>query len=123
LDEVKLKVLTRGDMQHAVGVFLGEIGQRVHLSGIQAAERDLDALHPGRVPECIRAFGQIRGVFQFLGSNAIVAMPIVVTLAVGASPQTSFRKHLFIEFALLSQLDFRFKDADFVGELRIDLSG
>ena len=120
VDKVKLKVLARGDVQHAVGIFLGEIGQRVHLIGVQSAKRNLDALHSGSIPESVGTFGQVRGVVQFLGTDSVVAMAVVVALAVGAAAQPGFGKDFFVQLALLAQLDFGFKNVDFFGELRID---
>jgi hypothetical protein len=56
VDVVELDVLPRGDMADAVGILLGQVGQHVHLLGVQHAEGDLDALHAGRIPERVGAF-------------------------------------------------------------------
>ncbi len=60
VDVVELEVLPGGDVADAVGVLLGEVGEDLHLLGVQAAEGNLDALHAGRVPERLRAFGERR---------------------------------------------------------------
>ena len=59
--EVKLDVLPGGDVADAVGIFLGQVGQHAHLLGIERAERDLDPLHAGGVPERLGALGQRAG--------------------------------------------------------------
>jgi hypothetical protein len=59
VDKVILEVLTRRDVQYAIGILLGEVGQHIHLVGIHAAERDLDALHPGSIPQRLRTFCQV----------------------------------------------------------------
>ena len=61
VDVVELDVLARGDVQDAVGVFLGQLGQHVELLGRDAAEGDLDALHARRVPERLGALGELAG--------------------------------------------------------------
>ena len=58
VDEVELEVLARGDVDDAVGVLLGEVGQDLELPGVDAAERDLDPLHAGRVPQRGRPLGE-----------------------------------------------------------------
>ena len=58
---VKLKVLARGDVGDAVGVFLGQFGHGFQLRGVQPAGGDLDALHARGVPHGVRALGQVAG--------------------------------------------------------------
>ena len=82
VDEVILEILPCRDVKHAVGIFLGEIGQHVHLIGVQAAKRDLDALHSRSVPEGVRSLGQVGRVVQFLRADAVVPMTVVVALAI-----------------------------------------
>jgi len=55
-----------------------------------------------------------------LGTNAVIAMAVVVTLTIGAAAQPCLRKDFLIQLALFSKLDFGFKNVDFVGQLRID---
>ena len=61
VDVVKLEVLPRGDVGDAVGVFLGQFGQRFELRGVQAADGNLDALHARRVPHGHGPLGQVAG--------------------------------------------------------------
>ena len=56
--EVQLEILAGRDVRDAIRIFLRDVGQRLELLRIQAAERDLDALHAGRVPYRIGALGQ-----------------------------------------------------------------
>ena len=57
---VQLEILPGGDVRDAVGIFLGEVGQRFQLLRIQSAGGNLDALHARSVPHGVRAFGQFR---------------------------------------------------------------
>ena len=56
---MKLEVLPGGDVSDAVGIFFGELCHGLELRRIQAAGWDLDALHAGGVPHCVRTFGEI----------------------------------------------------------------
>jgi len=106
--EVQLEILAGRDVRDAIRIFLRDVGQRLELLRIQAAERDLDALHAGRVPHGIGALGQrSRGVGQLLGFAAVPALAVVVALAVDAAPQAGLREHLLFDLALLAQLDLR----------------
>ena len=86
VDEVILEILPRRDVKHAVRILLGEIGQHIHLIRIQAAERNLDALHARGVPEGFRSLRQIGRVVQFLRADPVVPVTVVVALAVTSSP-------------------------------------
>ena len=58
---MKLKILAGGDVSDAVGIFLGQLRHGFELRRIEAAAGNLDALHAGRVPHGVGAFGQIAG--------------------------------------------------------------
>ena len=45
LNVMKLKILARGDVRDAVGIFLGQLRHGFQLLGVQAAAGNLDALH------------------------------------------------------------------------------
>ena len=62
LDEVELHVLPGRDVADSVAVFLGEVGEGVHLLGGHPAERDLDPVHAGSVPDRVGTLGPaVRG--------------------------------------------------------------
>ena len=63
VDEVELEVLARGDVRDAVGVLLGELGHDLELLGREPAERDLDPLHAGRVPDASAPLVGFRTVY------------------------------------------------------------
>ena len=121
MDIMELEVLARGDMEYAVGIFLGHFSEGVKLIRRYAPEWDLDTLHAGRVPKGFGALGQVAQVGKFLFANAVVPMPIVVTLTITASPQASFRKNLLIELALAAQRHLRFENVYLFGKLVIRL--
>ena len=60
VDEVELEILPRRDVRDAVRILLGQLGHDFELCGIEAAERDLDALHAGRIPHRRDALGRLR---------------------------------------------------------------
>ena len=58
MDVMELNVLPRGDVADAVGIFLGKLGEHIHLIRVEGAKRNLNSLHARRIPECVGAFGQ-----------------------------------------------------------------
>src|SRR5581483_3914070 len=104
MDEVILDVLSRGDVRDSVGVFLREICERLHLLCVEAAERNFDAHHTGRIPDGVRAFCKSsRGDLQLLNFLAVVALAIVVALAVYTAPKARLGENPLIDLPLLSQ--------------------
>src|SRR5438552_2111051 len=81
MDVVKLKVLARRDMEHAVGIFFRNFRKRIQLIRRHTSERNLDALHSRRVPERLRPLGRITGKRKLLRTSSVMAMPIGVTQA------------------------------------------
>ena len=122
MNVVKLEVLACGDMKHAVGVFLGHFRQSVELIRRDAAEWNFDALHAWRVPKGFRPLGDF-AQRKLLCADAVMPMPIIVTLAVTTPAQTRFRKDLLVELPLPAQEHLRFKDVDFLSEQGIDPVG
>ena len=111
--EVKLDVLPGRDVEDPIGVFLGDFRQDVELVGRYASVGNLDPLHPGCVPERARALGRVsRRKGERLRLVAVVALPVVVTLAVRSAPQARLCKELLFDLALFSQLDLGFEDVD-----------
>jgi hypothetical protein len=53
----ELDILTCGDVADRVGIFFGKVGQDLELRSRQAAERDLDSLHAGGMPQRFGALG------------------------------------------------------------------
>ena len=62
---VKLDILARRDVRHAVGIFLGKIRQSFQLLRRDAAERNLDAHHARRIPKSFRPFDHLAGISVF----------------------------------------------------------
>jgi hypothetical protein len=114
VDVVELDVLTRGDVQDAVRVLLGERRELVELVGRDAAEGDLDAHHPGRVPDRLRALGGLLFEGERALGDSVVATAVVVALAVDAPPQARLGEHLVLDPALASQLDLALEQIDLV---------
>src|SRR5262249_35603536 len=85
VDVVQLHVLARGDVANSVGVFLSHVGEGVHLIRVQAAEGDLDALHARRIPDSFNALRGLGGKRQLALGDAIVSLPVVITLAIGTA--------------------------------------
>ncbi len=113
---MKLHVLTSGDVSDPVGVLFRQLRESLELRGVQAAGRDLDALHARRIPECIRPLGQTPGgVSELLYPLAIVPLAIVVALAVYAPAQPRFRDQTLVEFPLFLQPQICFVSVNFVG--------
>ena len=119
VDVVKLKILARGDVRDAVGIFLGQLRHGFQLLGVQPAAGNLDALHAGRVPHRIGALGQRRPRDSAISWTfcAVVPLAVVVALAVGAPAQARFGEQALVDLALLAQRDFRFEDVDFARQL------
>ena len=114
VDVVELKVLPRGDVGDAVGVLFRQLRQHLELRRVQAAERDLDALHARGVPEGVGTFGgRAAGVGEALGGAAVVPLAIVVALAVDAAAEAGLREDTFFDFALTAEGDFVLEDIDF----------
>src|SRR6185436_4171621 len=79
----------------------------------QLPARDLDPLHAGRVPHRAGTLGDLlRREHQRLRLLAVVALPVVVALAIGAAPQPRLREQLLLDLAALPQLDLRLEDVD-----------
>jgi hypothetical protein len=118
VDVVELNILAGGDMGDIVGVLFGEVGESFELSGVEAAEGDLDALHAGRIPHGVGAFGVRRGVGEGAGGGAVVALAVVITLAVSAAAEAGFSKDAVLNLALFFEGDLAVEDVEFGGELR-----
>ena len=114
VDKVKLEVLPGRDVEDAVGVFLTEIRQHLHLVRGHTSKWNLDALHSRCVP---KSLGTLRCVStwirQMLYLNAIVAFAIVVALPVDAPPEASLGKDLLVQPTLSSQIHLHFENIDF----------
>ncbi len=123
MDIMQLKILTRGDVKNAVGVLLGELGQRVQLLGGNATERDFDALHARGVPERVGPLRHVGQEVELLGSDAVVPMPVIVALAIDSAAKTGFGKDLFVHFAGAPKRHLRLENVDFFGDLRIHSIG
>ncbi len=124
VDVVELKILARGDVGDAVGIFLGQIGHGFELIGVHAAAGNLDALHARRVPHRVGTFGQLAGwIGNVLDFGAVVALAVVVTLAVGAAPQARFGEKALVYLALFPQGDFGFENVDFASQMFRHLAG
>ena len=117
---MELNILTRCDMQDVLGVFFGQLGEDVALVGRDAAERDLDPLHAGCVPDGADTFRQAILVSEFLCVDAIEALAIVVTLAIDAPSQTRFSEELVGDLVLPFKLHLRFVDVDLFSEVGRD---
>ena len=59
MDEVELHVLARGDVGDAIRILFCQVGQLIHLPGIQTAKWDFVALHARGIPGRFGTFGQI----------------------------------------------------------------
>ncbi len=124
VDEMQLEILPGRDVQNAVGILLGDIGECFELRRVQAAERDLDPLHTGRVPFGVRPLGQTGlRIAQLLRAEAIKPLPVVITLAVRAAPQPRLGEKLLVNFAEFAQLQLRLININFLRPRRRDLTG
>ena len=117
VDEMKLHVLAGGDVRDAVRVFLAKIGQHLQLRGVQAAERNLDALHAGRVPQGVGSLGVGGGIVQRAGGLAVGPLTVVIALPVGAAPQPGFGEDAVLDFALFLERDLVFEHVELGGEM------
>src|SRR4051812_24268547 len=59
VDVMKLEILAGGDVGDAVGIFFGKLRHSFELRRVEAAGGNLYALHTGRIPQGVWAFGQI----------------------------------------------------------------
>ena len=116
VDEMELKILARGDVRDAVGIFLGQFRHRLELPRVKPAERNLDPQHARRVPHRVWSFARLVGIRQLAALGAVVALAVVVALAIGATAQTRLGEHLFVDLPLLAQIDFRFKLVNFTAD-------
>ena len=119
---MKLNVLPRRDVADAVGIFFGQLGQHDHLLGVQAAERNLDALHARRIPVRVRPFRQ-RRIQKLLRRQAVVALAIVIPLPIRAAAEARFGEDFLVDLALLAQRDLSFKRIDLLTEVGRDPVG
>ena len=111
---VELEILPGGDVGDTVGVFLGQFGHHLELSGVESAVGDLDSLHARSIPEGIGALGRIgRRIFQGSGRFSIVPLTIVVPLSINAPTQPGFREDPLIHLLLSPQIDLGVEDVDF----------
>ena len=105
-------------------MFFGDVCQNFELPGIEAAERNLDALHAGRIPHRVRAFSQTGlRILQVLRLKTVKALAVVVALAVRAASQARFRKKLFVDLAEFAQFHLRVVNVDFTTPVGRDLVG
>ncbi len=124
MDEVELEILTCGDVRNAVGVLFRQLGKCLQLSGVQSAERNLDALHAGRVPKRARPFGSVGGrIGELLCSAAIVAFAVVVSLAISAAAKAGLGEYPVLDLALLLKDDLVLEDVEFRSQMRRHLAG
>ena len=115
VNEVELEILPRGDVADGIGVLFRQVGQRLHLLGVEATEGNLDALHAGRVPHRLRPLGEaLAGITQRPRFDAVMALPVVVALAVDAAPQARFGKNLVVNLVLTLQRQLRLENGDFL---------
>ena len=111
---VDLNILARGDVQYAVRIFFGYVGQYLHLVGGKTAIRDFDALHTRRIPDRVWPFEKVAaGVLEWFGYLAVKALPIVVALAVNTAAKAGFGKDAVVDLSLFFLFDLRFKCIDF----------
>ena len=111
---VDLNILARGDVQYAVRIFFGYVGQYLHLIGGQAAIRDFDALHTRRIPDRVWPLEKVAaGVLEWFGYLAVKALSIVVALAVNTAAKAGFGKDAVVNLSLFFLFDLRFKCIDF----------
>ena len=105
-------------MQDTVGVFVGNLGQHVHLFRCQSSAWHFNAHHTGCMPEGIGSFDPVQ-IFEFelAAFKAVVPLAVIVALAVDASTQTRFGEDLFVQLALAHKLHLAFEDIDFVGQI------
>ncbi len=119
VDVVELDVLAGGDVEDRVRVLLGQLGHHLELLGRRAAVGELDAHHPGRVPERLGPLCKVsRGELQRLRRDAVVAVAVVVALSVDPAPQTGLGEDPVLDLALSPQLHLALEDVDLLGQVR-----
>ena len=117
VDIVELQVLTSRDVQDVVRVFLGQVGERLHLHRIEAAEGNLDPLHSRSMPDRVRSLGVVLGVDQLLRLAPVEALAVVITLPIGAPTQAGLGENDLVDLALLAQFDFGLEDVDLAAQV------
>ena len=88
---------------------VGQFGHDFELLGSHSAVGDLDPLHARRVPNRVGPLRLRLGIGQGLAFSAVMPLAVVVTLAIGSTPQAGLSKHLLIELPLLPKLNLGFK--------------
>ena len=118
VDEMQLKVLPGGDVQNTIGIFFGNIRQDLQLFGGDAAKRNLDALHPRRIPRGVRPFGQpgVR-IGQPLRLETVEPLGVIVPLAIRPAAQARFCEKFLVDLAQFAQFHLRLKNINFLAEL------
>ena len=115
VDEMELEVLPRRDVADGIRIFLRQVGQGLHLFGVEPAKGDLDALHAGRVPHRMRSLGVVPArVAQLPGIHAIVSLAVIVALPVNPAPQSRFGENLVVNLVLALQRQLRLENVDFL---------
>src|SRR6185503_18618367 len=115
VDEMQLNVLPRRDVQNAVRVFFGAVGEDLELFRRELAERKLDALHPRRVELGVRPLRETAARKRnLLRAHAVVSLAVVVALAIGAATKPKLREDLFFELAGLAKLHLILEQIDLV---------
>ena len=117
MNVMQLHILARGDVADRIRVLFPQIGEDVQLTGGQASEGDLDALHPGRMPHRVRPLRALLGEYQLLGAGAVEPLPIVVALSVRPAAQTSLREDDFVQLVLFAQVNLGLENVDLTAQL------
>ena len=110
---MQLKILAGRHVGDAVGIFLGQFRHDLHLGRIEPAEGQLDPQHAGGVPHRAGTLGGLVREWQLAAFGAVIALPVVVALAIGAAAQAGLGENLFVDLPLLAQLDLRLELVDF----------
>ena len=93
--------------------YSSQVGQHLQLGGVQAAERNLDALHARRIPQRVRTLGVRRtDNCSVRVVCAVGPLAVVIPLAVGAAPQPRLGENPVFDLALLLERDLVFEDVD-----------
>ncbi len=117
MDVVQLDVLAGRDVADSVGVLFSHVRQNIHLLRAEAAEWNLDALHPRGVPDGVRAFGRGGWERQAPVCDTVVALTVVVALTIGAPAQPGFAEQLVLDLALFLELDLALKYVDLARQI------
>src|SRR5262249_54063063 len=96
VNEVELKILPGGDVQNTIGILFSELCQDIQLIWGHTTKGNFNALHSGRVPKRIRAFGHIAQEVELLRANPVVTMTVVITLPVTSAPEPRFSENFFV---------------------------